>query len=99
MDIVMVVIGGILIIMGILTCFGLFGFMYGGGKIEADENHKRQYYCFLGAGTMIMGASSCVTGILNLLFQLDLYIVLIIGILVGIILTSHGQTKYGKKRL
>lgn len=99
MDIVMLIIGGILIILGILNCFGFFGFLYGGGNVEADESHRRQYYCFLGAGTIIMGVSLCLTGLLNLLFQLDLYSVLIAGILVGISITGYGQAKFGKKHL
>ena len=99
MDIVMLIIGGILIILGILNCFGFFGFLYGGGNVEADESHRRQYYCFLGAGTILTGVSLCLTGLLNLLLQMDLYLVLIVGVLASIGIIGYGQAKFGKKHL
>ena len=93
-----------MILMGI--CFLVLGIMNFKGNINSIHSYNRKritekkikpYGKLMGIGTIIIGLGMIITGVLEIIFELEnLYYIMIGTIILGIAIMLYSQIKYNK---
>ncbi len=92
-----IVLGVFLFILGIMNISGNISSIHWYNRTRITEENRREYGRVVGAGTLIIGVSFVLSGILSLIFNNDLFMIItVLGSIVGLIFILYGQFKYNK---
>ena len=95
--IAMILLGTILTIIGILNIRGNISSIHWYNRRKITEENRKPYGRLVGSGTVVIGLSLIITGILQLLSEQEYYFYIILaGALVGLVLIFWAQFKYNK---
>ena len=102
--ITLVILGVFCIILGILNCTGNISTLHYYHRKRVSEEDRLPFGRMVGLGTIIIGVSLIVTGILFFvsdISQQNLYltignVILIVGLVTGLGLTFYAMVKYNK---
>ncbi len=66
-------------------------------RTRITKENAKKYGKAMGLGTMIMGISMTLTGLLQMIFDMEsLWYITLVGIIVGLAFMLYGQFKYNK---
>lgn len=93
----MILFGAILTIIGILNIRGNISSIHWYNRRKITEENQKPYGRLVGSGTVVIGLSLIITGILQMLSKQEYYFYIIpAGVLVGLVLILWAQFKYNK---
>ena len=93
-----------LLIFGIcITILGIFNFkgnissIHWYNRLKITKENTKKYGKAMGIGTLIIGISMIITAILQMIFNNEnIWYIMVVGIVVGLIFMIYGQLKYNK---
>ena len=92
-----IVLGAFLFILGIMNISGNISSIHWYNRTRITEENRREYGRVVGTGTLVIGVFFIVSGLLSLIFNNELFmLIIILGCIVGLIFILYGQFKYNK---
>ena len=96
-NIPLIVIGAVSSLLGCLNSMGNISSIHWYNRRKVTEEDIPKYGRLVGSGTLVIGISMIVTGILQMIFNNEIiYYITAAGIVIGIVLIFWGQFKYNK---
>lgn len=96
-NIPLIVIGAVISLLGCLNIMGNISSIHWYNRRKVTEEDIPKYGRLVGSGTLVIGISMTVTGILQMIFNNEIiYYITAAGIVIGIVLIFWGQFKYNK---
>ncbi len=96
-NIPLIVIGAVISLLGCLNIMGNISSIHWYNRRKVTEEDIPKYGRLVGSGTLVIGISMIVTGILQMIFNNEIiYYITAAGIVIGIVLIFWGQFKYNK---
>lgn len=90
-------IGGIISALGIFNLRGNIGSIHWYNRRKVTKENQLPYCRCMGLGTLIMGASMILAGIVQAILNPEIgAIIIVIGIIIGLVLILYAQFKYNK---
>lgn len=95
--IAVIVFGIIISILGIINMTGNVATIHWYHRTRIKKEDIKKYGMLVGVGTLIIGISIILAGILQMIFELEsLEYITIIGLVIGLTLFVYAQFKYNK---
>ncbi len=93
----MVLMGICFIVLGIMNYKGNINSIHFYNRKKITEATRKPYGKLMGIGTVIIGLGLIITGILEMFAELEnLYYIMLVSIVIGIIIMLYAQIKYNK---
>ncbi len=93
----MVLMGICFIVLGIMNYKGNINSIHFYNRKKITETTRKPYGKLMGIGTAIIGLGLIITGILEMFVELEnLYYIMLVSIVIGIIIMLYAQIKYNK---
>ena len=90
-------IGSIISALGIFNLRGNIGSIHWYNRRKVAKEDQLPYCRYMGLGTLIMGASMVIAGILQAFLNPEVgAVIIVIGIIIGLVLILYAQFKYNK---
>lgn len=95
--ILLLVLGIVLIVTGIYNLKGNISMVHGYNRRRVSKEDAPRYGRAMGFGTLVMGASTAATAVLQMIFDLEaIFYLLAAGVAVGLVVMVYAQFKYNK---
>lgn len=96
-NIPLIVLGVVISLLGCLNIIGNISSIHWYNRRKVREEDIPKYGRLIGSGTLVIGISLIVTGILQMIFNNEfIYYITVTGIVIGIVLIFWGQFKYNR---
>lgn len=96
-NIPLIVLGVVISLLGCLNIMGNISSIHWYNRRKVREEDIPKYGRLMGSGTLVIGISLIVTGILQMIFNNEfIYYITVTGIVIGIVLIFWGQFKYNR---
>lgn len=96
-NIPLIVLGVVISLLGCLNIMGNISSIHWYNRRKVREEDIPKYGRLIGSGTLVIGISLIVTGILQMIFNNEfIYYITVTGIVIGIVLIFWGQFKYNR---
>lgn len=96
-NIPLIVLGAVISLLGCLNIMGNISSIHWYNRRKVREEDIPKYGRLMGSGTLVIGISLIVTGILQMIFNNEfIYYITVTGIVIGIVLIFWGQFKYNR---
>ncbi len=93
----MIILGIIICVLGVLNMRGNIESIHYYNRSRVTEEDRPKYGRCMGLGSIFIGSSLIITGILKLLLEnIPFEIIIILGCVLGIAFMLYGQFKYNK---
>lgn len=93
----LMIIGVAIVFLGIVNFRGNISTIHWYNRRNVSKEYAEKYGKLMGIGTIIIGSGMIITGLLQLIFNLeDLYYILAVCLIAGIIIMIYSQFKYNK---
>ena len=93
----MVLMGCCFVILGIMNYKGNINSIHFYNRKKITEETRKPYGKLMGIGTATIGLGLIITGILKMFIELEnLYYIMLVSIVIGIIIMLYAQIKYNK---
>lgn len=95
--ILMILLGLLLTMLGISNIRGNISSIHWYNRKRVTKENQGAYGKWIGTGTVLIGGSLVITGVLELLNEKEYwFLILLIGIVIGLSLMIYAQFKYNK---
>ncbi len=96
-DISYTILGLIIMIIGIINVSGNISTIHWYNRTKVMPQDEKKYGRVIGIGTLVIGSFITLSGVLNILFENDMFmLLLLLGAIIGLIIIIYGQFKYNK---
>ncbi len=93
----MLIFGICIIILGVLNYKGNISSIHWYNRTRITKENSKKYGETMGLGTIIIGVSLTITVILQIIFDIgSLWIITLVGVIIGLVFLLYGQFKYNK---
>ena len=93
----MIIFGICIIVLGILNYKGNISSIHWYNRTRITKENSKKYGEAMGFGTIIIGVSLTITAILQMIFEIaSLWLITLVGVIVGLVFLLYGQFKYNK---
>lgn len=93
----MIIFGICIIVLGILNYKGNISSIHWYNRTRIAKENSKKYGEAMGLGTIIIGVSLIITAILQMIFDIEsLWLITLVGVIVGLVFLLYGQFKYNK---
>jgi len=90
-------LGAIIAVLGIFNMSGNIASIHWYNRRKVTKENQKAYCFVVGLGTLIIGASLIIAGIIQALVSVEISSVLmVIGLVIGLVLILYGQFKYNR---
>lgn len=98
MEYIFLLIFGICItVLGIFNLKGNISSIHWYNRLKITEENRKKYGKSMGIGSLIIGICMTITAILQMIFYNEnIWYIIVIGIVIGLIFMIYGQIKYNR---